>query len=59
MPLIGTKLLNYIIFLLMALIFIYAFNFLFMPDRNKTAELYLPSTFQTSDIEILNPKIET
>ena len=34
-------------------LFVYAFN------RNKNAELYLPSTFQTSDIELLGPKIET
>ena len=25
-------------------------------NRNKHAKLYLPSTFQTSDIELLNPK---
>ena len=28
-------------------------------NLNKTAKLYLPSTFQTSDIELLSPKIET
>ena len=26
---------------------------------NNQAKLYLPSTFQTSDIEPLNPKFET
>ena len=35
-----------------AINFVYAFNW------NKTAKLYLPSTFQTSDIELLSPKIE-
>ena len=35
------------------IIFVYAFT------RNKNAKLYLPSTFQTSDIELLGPKIET
>ena len=30
----------------------YAFN------RNKIAKLYLPSTFQTSDIELLAPKLK-
>ena len=34
------------------IIFVYNFNW------NKTAKLYLPSTFQTSDIELLSPKIE-
>ena len=34
------------------LIFVYAFN------RNKHTKLYLPSTFQTSDIGLLSPKIE-
>ena len=34
-------------------IFVFAFN------RNKHAKIYLPSTFQTSDIELLAPKIET
>ena len=33
-------------------IFVYEFN------RNKNAKLYLPSTFQTSDIELLGSKIE-
>ena len=33
--------------------FVYAFN------RNKNAKLYLPSTFQKSDLEVLGPKIET
>ena len=33
-------------------IFVYAFN------RNKIAKLYLPSTFQTSDIELLSPKLK-
>ena len=28
-------------------------------NRNKHAKLYLPSTFQTSDIELLSPKKET
>ena len=27
-------------------------------NRNKHAELYLPNMFQTSDIELLSPKIE-
>ena len=35
------------------IIYVYALN------RNKTAELYVPSTFQTSDIEILSPKLKT
>ena len=35
------------------MIFVYAFN------RNKHSKLYLPSTFQASDIELLSPKIET
>ena len=35
------------------ILFVYAFN------RNIIAKLYLPSTFQTSDIELLSPKIET
>ena len=35
------------------IICVYVFN------RNKHAKLYLPSTFQTSDIELLSPKIET
>ena len=35
------------------IIFVYAFN------RNKHAKLKPPSTFQTSDIELLSPKIET
>ena len=29
------------------------------PAWNKTVKLYLPSTFQTSDIELLSIKIET
>ena len=28
-------------------------------NRNKHAKLHLPSTFQTSDIELLSQKIET
>ena len=28
-------------------------------NKSKDAKLYLPSTFQTSDIELLSPKIET
>ena len=35
------------------IILVYAF------DKNKSAKVYLPSTFQTSDIELLSPKIET
>ena len=35
------------------MIFVYVFN------RNKQAKLYLPSTFQASDIELLSPKIGT
>ena len=35
------------------IIFVYVFN------RNKIAKLYFLSTFQTSDIELLSPKIET
>ena len=35
------------------IICVYALN------RNNQAKLYLPSTFQTSDIELLSPKIET
>ena len=31
---------------------VYAFNW------NKTAKLYLPSMFQTSDIELLSPKLK-
>ena len=33
-------------------------NNLCLKNRNKFAELYLPSTFQTSDIEHLGPKNE-
>ena len=32
--------------------FVYAFH------RNKIAKLYLPSIFQTSDIELLSPKLK-
>ena len=35
------------------IICVYALN------RNKNAKLYLPSTLQTSDMELLSPKIET
>ena len=35
------------------IICVYALN------RNNHGNLYLPSTFQTSDIELLSPKIET
>ena len=35
------------------IICVYAFN------RNKHFILYIPSTFQTSDIELLSPKINT
>ena len=34
------------------IIFVYAFN------RNKSAKLCLPSTFQTSDKELLSPKLK-
>ena len=34
------------------IICVYALN------RNKIAELYVPSTFQTSDIELLSPKLK-
>ena len=34
------------------IIFVYAFN------RNKNAKLYLLSMFQTSELELLDPKIE-
>ena len=37
----------------MLILFVYAYS------RNKNAKFYLPSTFQTSDIEVLGPKIET
>ena len=30
-----------------------------MPLIEQNAKLYLPSMFQTSDIELLRPKIET
>ena len=29
-----------------------------MPLMNKHAKLYLPNTFQTSDIELLGPKLK-
>ena len=35
------------------IICVYALN------KNKLAELYIPSMFQTSNIELLSPKIET
>ena len=34
------------------IIFVYAFY------RNKIAKIYLPSTFQTLDIELLTPKLK-
>ena len=34
------------------IILVYAFN------RNKSAKVYLPSKFQTSDIELLSPKLK-
>ena len=39
--------------MIIVIIFVYALK------RNKRAELYMPRMFQTSDIELLNPKIET
>ena len=36
----------------MLIICVYALN------RNKHAKLYLPITFQTSDIELLSPKLK-
>ena len=35
------------------IICVYALN------RNKIVELYIPGMFQTSDIGLLNPKLET
>ena len=32
--------------------------FLYALNRNNHAELYLPGTFQTSDIELLSPKLK-
>ena len=34
-------------------------NIVYTLNRNKLAKLYLPSMFQTSDIVLLRPKIET
>ena len=39
--------------MIILIVFVYALN------KNKNAKLYLPSMFQTSDTELLSPKIET
>ena len=35
------------------------YQYVYALNRNKRAKLYLPSTFQTSDAELLSQKIET